>query len=48
MDWVKLAQDREQWRDVVDMLLNIQLHKMLTNSRQHERLLASQEGFCSA
>lgn len=32
LDWVKLAQDREELLTVVDMLVNIRGHKMLTNS----------------
>jgi hypothetical protein len=32
MDWIDLAQDRDQWRALVNMVMNLQFHKMLGNS----------------
>jgi hypothetical protein len=32
MDWIDLAQDRDQWRALVDMAMKIGLHKMLGSS----------------
>jgi hypothetical protein len=32
MDWIDLAQDRDQWRAVVNTLMNCGFHKMLGSS----------------
>jgi hypothetical protein len=29
MDWIDLAQDRDQWRTLVNMVLNLRFHKIL-------------------
>jgi hypothetical protein len=28
-DWIELAKDRGQWRALVDMVMNLRVHKML-------------------
>jgi hypothetical protein len=28
MDWIKLAQDREKWQALVNMVMNFGFHKM--------------------
>jgi hypothetical protein len=45
MDWIRLVQDRHQWRDVVNTVMNFGFHKMLGNSLIAERLAVSQEAF---
>jgi hypothetical protein len=47
MDWIDLAQDRDQWKALVNMVMNLRVHKMLGNSSVAERLAASQEGLSS-
>jgi hypothetical protein len=32
MDWIDLAQDRDQWRALVNTVMNIWVHKMLGNT----------------
>jgi hypothetical protein len=32
MDWIDLAQDRDQWRTLVNMVMNLGFHIMLGNS----------------
>jgi hypothetical protein len=44
MDWIDLAQNRDQWRALVNTVMN---HKMLGSSRVAAQLAASQEGLSS-
>jgi hypothetical protein len=30
-DWIDLAQDRDQWRALVAIVMNLRVHKMLGN-----------------
>jgi hypothetical protein len=32
MDWIDLAQDRNQWRDLVNTVMNLRFHKILGSS----------------
>jgi hypothetical protein len=32
MDWIDLAQDRDQWLALVNMVMNLGFHKILGNS----------------
>jgi hypothetical protein len=32
MDWIDLAQDNDQWRALVNTVMNLRLHKMLVSS----------------
>jgi hypothetical protein len=32
VDWIGLAQDRDQWRDLENAVMNLQFHKILENS----------------
>jgi hypothetical protein len=32
MDWIDLAQDRDQWKTLVNTVVNLRVHKMLGNS----------------
>jgi hypothetical protein len=32
MDWIHMAQDRDQWRDLVNTVMNLRVHKMLGGS----------------
>jgi hypothetical protein len=32
MDWIHLAQDRDKWRSLVNMVMTLEVHKMLGNS----------------
>jgi hypothetical protein len=42
MDWIHLPQNREQWRALVNMAMNLRLNKILGNIRIAERLAVSQ------
>jgi hypothetical protein len=44
MDWINLAQNRDQWQALVKMI-TFWYYKMLGNSCVAEQLAASQEGF---
>jgi hypothetical protein len=46
MDWIDLAQDRDQWRALVDTVMNL-WEKMLGNSLVAAQLAASEEGLIS-
>jgi len=43
MDWNHLAQDKDQWRTLLNTLMNSAFHKKRRISRLVERLSASQE-----
>jgi hypothetical protein len=47
MDWIHLAQDTDQWRILVNMVMNLGFHKMLAILLEVERPAASQQGLSS-
>jgi hypothetical protein len=48
MNWIDLAEDREQWRSLVNMVMNLRVpKKMLGSSLVAAQLAASQEGLSS-
>jgi hypothetical protein len=48
MDWIDLAQDKDQWRALVNTVMNLRgFHKMLGSSWVAVQLSASQEGISS-
>jgi hypothetical protein len=44
MDWINLAQDKDQWRALVITVMNLRIPKMLGNCRAAAQLAASKEG----
>jgi hypothetical protein len=47
MDWIDLAQVRDQWKALVNTVMNFGLNKILWNSCLPERLTASHVGLSS-
>jgi hypothetical protein len=47
MDWIDRAHDRDQWRALVNTVMNLGFHKMLGSSWVAAQLAASQEGMSS-
>jgi hypothetical protein len=47
LDWIHLAQDRDQSRTLVNRVMTLLIHTMLGNSLVAERLTVSQEGLSS-
>jgi hypothetical protein len=45
MDWIDLAQNRDQWRALFIMIINLWVCRMLGNYRVTAHLAASREGF---
>jgi hypothetical protein len=44
MDWIDLAQNRDQWRALVNTVMTFGFHKILGSSRVATQLAVSQEG----
>jgi hypothetical protein len=42
MDWIHLAQDRDQWRALVNTIMKLRVREKLVNSRAAERVAASE------
>jgi hypothetical protein len=38
VDWIRLAQDRDRWRALMNSVLNLGFHKMLGNYRVSKQL----------
>jgi hypothetical protein len=47
MEWIDLAQDRDQWRVLVNTVINLSLYEILGSSRFAAQLVASQERLSS-
>jgi hypothetical protein len=47
MDWTDLIQDRDQCRALVNMVMNLRIHKMLESSWVAAQLADSEEGLSS-
>jgi hypothetical protein len=43
MEWFDLAQDRDQWRTLVNTIMNLRVSKMFGNSSVTERRGVSEE-----
>jgi hypothetical protein len=41
VDWIDLAQDRDKWRALVDVVMNLQFHRMLGSSQVVAQQVAS-------
>ena len=46
MDWIDVAQKRDGWRNLVNAVMNILVHKMRGISRLAKNLIVSQEELC--
>jgi hypothetical protein len=47
MDWIELAQDRDQWRGLSNTAMSLRVLEMLRNSCVTAQLAAFQEGLSS-
>jgi len=47
MDWFELAQGRDRWQALVNLVMTFGFRKMWGHSCLSENQLASQEGLCS-
>jgi hypothetical protein len=47
MDWIDLAQDRCQWRALLNTVMNLQVPSNIGKFRMAAQLTASQEGLSS-
>ena len=47
MGWIHLAQDRDRWWALVNVVMNLRFHKIWEISSLVEDMLASQEGLYS-
>jgi hypothetical protein len=44
MVWIHLAQDRDQWRALVNIVMDLRFHALLGISYMAEQVLPSQKG----
>jgi hypothetical protein len=47
VDWISLAQDRDKWRVLVSVVMNLRVPYMLAISRVVAQLVASRDVFSS-